>query len=341
MTCFAPIQGFQLQTVRTETGKKQITFNEKELKKNSYNKINLPCGRCIGCRIEKSRDWALRICHESQMHQKNSFLTLTYDDEHLNNFGSLEPDHFTLFIKKLRKRYNDRKIRYYQVGEYGEDFGRPHHHVCLFGLDWRDEDCIPKGQTKKKEITKKMVAIRNGDPVYVSDGLNEIWEKGNVEIGQITFKSAAYAARYVIKKITSGEEQATFYKTNEYGEQVNVLPEYATMSNRPGIGRSWVDMFKGDFFPKDYCTYKGKKYKTPSYYTRVLEEEDQEYLKYKRKLKGAQNKSEKTLARLDVKRRILQKKVKRLERNYENGSSDVCNAGHKNEVLSSTNSMPE
>ena len=162
MACFRTLRAFSVVGAKTESGKQLIVFNESKLNGRPYEEIKLPCGQCLGCRIDKARDWAVRCVHESQMSQgqQNSFVTLTFNPETLQDRVGLEKRHFQLFMKRLRKRYTGRTIRYLQCGEYGErcqvcnenrmtcrkarkhtfvaGLGRPHHHACLFGIEFED-----------------------------------------------------------------------------------------------------------------------------------------------------------------------------------------------------------
>ena len=151
----------------------------------------VPCGQCIGCRLERSRQWAIRCVHEASLHTDNCFITLTYSPDCLPSDGSLNHDDFQKFFKRLRKHIAPKKIRYYMCGEYGEDLqqpsklGRPHFHACLFGLDFDD---------------KQLYIVRDDVKLYTSATLEKIWGKGFVTIGDVTFESAAYVARYIAKK---------------------------------------------------------------------------------------------------------------------------------------------
>ena len=149
------------------------------------------------------------------MWDRNCFVTLTYNDEHLPANGSLNKRDITLFLKRLRKRYG-KGIRYYQCGEYGELLSRPHHHAILFNHDFED---------------KQLWSVRGGVRLYRSASLEQLWPYGYSTIGDVTFESAAYVARYVVKKIT-GEREGEHYRGK--------MPEFATMSRRPGIGRGWL-----------------------------------------------------------------------------------------------------
>lgn len=107
--------------------------------------LNVPCGKCMACRIARSREWTTRLIHELSYWDKASFVTLTYDNEHLPSDNSLSVRHWQLFMKRLRKQVEPLKIKYFASGEYGDKFGRPHYHAIIFGLDFiRDAEVIRK-----------------------------------------------------------------------------------------------------------------------------------------------------------------------------------------------------
>ena len=159
----------------------------------------LPCGQCVGCRLERSRQWAIRCMHEAQMHEDNCFITLTFNPESLDdrsNPWSLDVRDFQLFMKRLRKKYGA-GIRFYHCGEYGELNKRPHYHACIFGFDFPD---------------KRLWKVTNsGHRLYISESLDELWPFGFCTIGNVTFESAAYVARYIMKKV-NGDAAADHYE---------------------------------------------------------------------------------------------------------------------------------
>ena len=256
MAFYHPMQGYRSAEV-TKNGKRKIVFSPQK----GY--IDLPvkvaCGQCIGCRLERSRQWAIRCMHEAQMHEENSFVTLTYSDEHLPEGGKLVLDHFQRFFKRLRKRVGV-PVRYYHCGEYGETFGRPHYHACIFGYGFPD---------------RVLWSYSNGQPLYSSQELSDLWPYGHVLIGEVTFDSAAYVARYIMKKISEGHDidssmkWAQKYVDWSTGQILN--PEYTTMSRRDGIGKNWLEKYLPDVYPHDYVVINGVKCKPPKYYDNVLQ----------------------------------------------------------------------
>ena len=212
MVCYYPLKGY-----RSRSGK-GIVFN----RANGFVDMPMavPCGQCIGCRLERSRMWAVRCVHEASLHADNCFITLTFDDSHLSHTGTLITSDFQKFMKRLRKEFSGRRIRYFHCGEYGEKLGRPHHHACLFGFDFSD---------------KVLWSVRSNVKLYRSPTLDRIWGQGYCTIGDVNFESAAYVARYVTKKIT-GEVAVDHYKVGvdvSTGEVISKKPEFVTMSRRP------------------------------------------------------------------------------------------------------------
>ena len=231
MPCFRPLRGYRSKTVNP-SGKRSIVFNVNDGYRDLP--VDLPCGGCPGCRLDRTRDWAIRCHHESTMHEENCFLTLTYNAESLPSDLNLRKEDFQKFMKRLRERYPSREISYLMCGEYGEKFGRPHYHALLFGFDFGDKEELP---------------VVGEDKLYKSDTLNEIWSHGFCTIGSVSWKSAAYVARYVTKKVT-GKLKEEFYERywEETGELTPVVPEYGTSSKKNPIGKRWLEKYHTDVF---------------------------------------------------------------------------------------------
>lgn len=245
MACFHPLDAWQL-----ETG--EVVFAERG---NVRRSLTLPCGQCIGCRLERSRQWAVRCMHESQMHELSSFVTLTYDDEHLPVHGSLRYRDFQLFMKRLRKRVGP--VRFYMCGEYGEKRWRPHFHALLFGCFFEDRE--------------RWRESASGFPLYRSKVLESLWDLGTCEVGDVSFDSAAYVARYCMKKITGPNSDAHYERMDPAtGELFWLEREFTRMSLKPGIGFKWFERFRSDVFTEDHVVVNGMKCKPPRYYDRLL-----------------------------------------------------------------------
>ena len=302
MTCFHPLRGYR--ALKSGCDKAEVVFSKSVVSAGPHERLEIPCGQCIGCRVDRSRDWALRCVHEAQMHDENCFVTLTFDEPFLDVNGSLNRGDWIVFIRELRRDNAGKRIRYFHCGEYGEDGGRPHHHACLFGYDFPD---------------KELFFIRDGVRHFKSGYLEQLWGKGFCLIGEVTFESAAYIARYIIKKDMRQIENYLVDLDEETGECTWREPEYISMSNRPGIGKEWFDKFKSDC-RKDYLTWEGKKFRVPKYYDKLLAEDDQlrmKKVKYKRRRKGGEHVEDNTLERLAVREYIKQRSIALLERSYE------------------------
>lgn len=309
MACFYPLKGYRAK-YPNPSGKFSIVFNAKD--GYADMPITVPCGRCTGCRLEKSRQWATRCVHEAQMHDENSYLTLTFSDQHLPDDYSVRVRDHQLFLKKLRKHVYEktgRKLRFFLCGEYGDLNRRPHYHALIFGYQFKDLRLWKKNP--------------NGDPVYTSETLTRIWGMGHCTVGEVTFQSAAYVARYVMKKQT-GENAEMHYTTIHplTGEIVCQNPEYVTMSRggnkkgRGGIGARWLEQFQADAYPSDFIIMNGVKVKPPKWYDTVLEADDPLlYREIKRRRKAFARKSkDNTPARLKVREKVAQAKLEKLER---------------------------
>ena len=303
MPCFNPLTAYQA-AMPDSAGKRSVIFNKS--KAHDHREIKLPCGQCVGCRLERSRQWAIRCMHEAQMHKKNCFITLTFSPEELEkrpNQWSLDVREFQLFMKKLRKKFG-KGIRFYHCGEYGEKNKRPHYHACIFGFDFPD-----------KQLWK---VTPTGHRLYTSKELEKLWPQGFSTIGDVTFESAAYVARYIMKKIT-GKNAENYYEWIDAttGEIRNLKPEYNTMSRRPGIGRSWLQKYKSDVYPRDYVIVNGKKCRPPKYYDGQLKTDrpyEFEEILYNRQKNAEKHIDNNTPERLKVREAVQTAKLKLLPR---------------------------
>ena len=270
MPCFSPLEAYR-SLEPNSNGKYPLVFGKES--SDTGEKVEVPCGRCHGCRLERSRQWAMRCVHEASLYEDNCFITLTYSPEnlpedgslhkdHFQKFmkrlrkkyapktirfymcgeygeenlpedGSLHKDHFQRFMKRLRKKYAPKTIRFYMCGEYGEENGRPHFHALLFNHDFSD---------------KTLWSVREDVSLFVSEELNKLWPFGYCIIGDVTFESAAYVARYVMKKVTGDAADEHYSRVDpESGEITFLTPEYNSMSRRPGLAFDWYEKYKGCF----------------------------------------------------------------------------------------------
>lgn len=172
------------------------------------------CGQCMQCRINKRREWTTRQVLESFCHDHSSFVTLTYNDEFLPKGRTLVPDHPVLFLKRFRKALSGiphgPKVRFFLVGEYGDETHRPHYHLSMFGIgpeQWAlVEDCWTHPRSKKPY--------------------------GHVKSMEFHPRTAAYVGGYVTKKMTKAGDPRLGLKH----------PEYARQSRNPGLGRDALDV---------------------------------------------------------------------------------------------------
>lgn len=241
--------------------------------------IKIPCGQCLGCRLEYSRQWANRCLLELQYHDSAWFATFTYDDDHVPRtyYPDLETGEaipaltlrkrdFQLLMKRIRKRFGEDHIRFFMSGEYGSETFRPHYHAILFGLHL--DDLVPYKTVKE---------AGQFYTYYNSPSLQSCWLDhdgkpiGYVVVGEVTWESCAYTARYVMKKLKGTE--ADFYSTH------NIEPEFTLMSRRPGIARQYYDDHP-DLYDDEWINVStekgGKKFRPPKYFDRLFDVDNPE-----------------------------------------------------------------
>lgn len=287
MACYSPLKGWKS---RHNGG---LTFDRTE----ASSQLSVPCGGCLGCRLTRTREWAMRIVHESDLpgNQHNScFVTLTYrslnectveereNQLHIPDDWSLNKKHMQRFFKRLRKAFPGNKIRYFYAGEYGNKckhglkldvvrcptcrVGRPHYHICLFGVTFPDLE--PYGTSD------------NGRTLYTSPTLERIWKYGNVDVGDLNYQSAAYTAGYILKKVTGAPADDHYQSVDINGEVIWIEPEYVDMSRRPGIGHDWLKKYSSDIYPGHQTPVPGKGMVStiPRYYDKLVGASDEELM---------------------------------------------------------------
>lgn len=242
MACYHPIPGWYARD-KNETGKRSIVFDMSQGFKDKPTGV--PCGRCIGCRLDRAREWAVRCMHEVKCHEDNVFVTLTYEDMPVN--GSLNPSDWVHFMYRLRDKFGP-GIRFFQCGEYGETTFRPHHHALLF--NWRPPDM-------------KFYKMSGDERLYTSKELERLWSHGQCSVGEANFHSAGYIARYSMKKVGKNWVDVPL--------SPKLYPPYMTMSRRPGIGQAWALRYFRDWYKADFVTVHGSKMKPPRYYDTIVE----------------------------------------------------------------------
>lgn len=301
MSCYRPLTAYQCAD-------KSVVFDER--KGDVVRTLQLPCSRCIGCRLDNSRYWAIRCMHEAQMHTANCFVTLTYRDDAVWN---LEYRDFVLFMKKLRRSLDARlcylrskqRIKFYMCGEYGEQRGRPHFHACLFGFDFSDR--------------KYWCKSPSGALLYRSEELERLWSHGNSTVGDVTFESAAYAARYCTKKVTGAMAVEHYRHVDvETGEVLQREPEFNSMSLRSPVGLRWLERFRSDVYPHGLVVVNGVEVRPPRFYDERFKEaepEAYEVMLCEREKRAKERFADNSPERLLVKEKVAKAKAAFLKRN--------------------------
>lgn len=262
----------------------------------------VPCGRCVGCRVARSRAWAARCMHEASLHERNSFVTVTYSPESLPDDMSLSMREHQLFMKRLREAVSRKygtEFRFYMCGEYGELRKRPHYHYLFFGFDFPD---------------KRFWYSKHGVRLYTSEFLESVWPFGYCSIGDVTYESAAYVSRYVMKKMTGDKADETYF---DPVTGVFRLAEFNRMSLRPGLAKDWFEQYSTDVFPRDGVFHDGRFFAVPRYYNKLFEAkfpEDYAVIKDKRVTKAKLNKVDNTPERLKDRETVMEAQLQRLKR---------------------------
>lgn len=234
----------------------------------------IPCGQCMGCRIEQSRQWANRMELELAYHKDSWFVTLTYDDEHLRQGYNVNPETGELIIinntlfkkdlqdfwKRLRQnidrkgRGDSKKLMYYACGEYGSQTHRPHYHAIVYDLPIKPDEL--------KELKRE-----RGFTYYDCPWLQKVWGKGYIIVCGVSWETCAYVARYVTKK-RKGKGAKEWY------ESMAIQPEFVCMSLKPAIGQRYYEEHKEEIYPKDSIQLaNGKRCKPPRYFDKKYDED--------------------------------------------------------------------
>lgn len=302
-----------------------------------YEKIiQVGCGKCQQCMLKRSRQWAMRAVLEGRDHKNNEVVTLTYDDKNLplvdgidvntgeaTKVATLKKEDTQLFRKKLRKAFKNGyykgkalpkidKIRFIEAGEYGDKYKRPHYHMILYGAEFPDKKYFGTNEKGKDQWTSEI--------------LTSIWQKGICTTMPLTYESAAYVARYILKK-QKGQQANESYK--ERGQ----IPEYINMSRKPGIAFNYYDKNKDKIYETDEIfvssSKKVEKHKPPRYFDKLFEKENKEKLeelKKQRQIAGEiTHNAEMSKTNLNeheyanVRYESTSQVIKKLKRNYENG----------------------
>ena len=264
----------------TKNGKPKYEFVKTIYTPTFVKTIEIPCGKCIGCEMDKTKEWATRCVLESKLYPKQLcwFITLTYNDEYIPTTNVVDYLRGTLtrrmtlhkkdlqdFLKRLRRaweyKYNWQGIRYFGCGEYGSTTFRPHYHICIYNLPIPDKEPL----SRNFEMSR----------IWVSKEIEKIWGMGNIVIGQLTYESAAYTARYTLKK-QNGLNKALY-------ERLKIEPEFTIMSTHPGIGAGYYQMKKNTIYETDEIFVQNRKgdiirQKPPNYFDYLYNTEEPEIL---------------------------------------------------------------
>ena len=298
MACYSPVRAFR------QDGQKKLVFARPNWvgwdPSMRGEALTLPCGSCIGCRLSYSRDWAVRCYHEASMYDDNLYSTLTYAE--MPQHGSLVRRDLTLFLKSLGSKFGP-GIRYFACGEYGDNLQRPHYHLIIF--NFAPGDLRPFKKNKQ------------GDMIYTSTLIDKVWKHGHTYHGNVTFQSAAYVARYVLKKV-KGKAAPQHYKN---GALPSKLPEFTTQSTTgpsKGIGHDWYQKYGlTDCHTHDFCIVNSRRYRPPRYYDKLLEKSDPiryAEIKIERRQNAERNKYDHCDPRLEVSQTIQESRAERLVR---------------------------
>lgn len=264
MSCYHPLYAFKTPWTN-ENGKSELVFcssktddffhDAKKLKQKYRDRlVPIPCGRCLGCRLDQAKEWSVRCVLESSLYDDNCFITLTYDEAHCPD--RLSKKDFQNFMKRLRSAHPECKIRFFGCGEYGSKNGRPHYHIILFNFDFKDREYWCDDGVSK---------------LFRSKELEKLWTFGISSVGEVSLESCSYVARYSNKK-----------QSNARGD------EFLLMSRRPGLGAQWYLDHKDVIYVADkvYGSFGSThKASVPRYFDKLAVAEDfvdMDYIKAKR-----------------------------------------------------------
>ncbi len=308
-----------------KSGKQKLVFYEPQDILDPETQL-VPCGKCVSCKLDYSREWATRIEHEMKIARVGMFLTLTISDDKLIREGfyrdekdkdgethsisypgfSVYKRSLQLFLKRLRKKIAIQRInsktgrrqniyqsfRYLGCGEYGTKKQRAHYHLCIMGYDLPDK--------------RYWKTSTSGEILYRSETLEKLWPYGYSSIGQVNWNTAAYVARYTLKKTKDGR---TYEHTDKAtGEWNQLRPEFLIMSK--GIGKTWWAKYRTDT-DKDYIIVnENKRVKVPRYYDKLREDLNPESLETikKEREQRAKEKQENDTKEMRISRNIINTK---------------------------------
>lgn len=281
MACFKPMKARYIEgtySLQGNQGMKLLGYFNADVDLESLHKKDIfliPCGKCLGCKLDYARHWADRLILEYEFNPHAIFVTLTYNNEHLpvtepdvngEVFSTLVKKHVSRFIKNLRSRkeFKDIKIRFFCSGEYGEKFHRCHYHLIIFGIDLellaKVSRLIYKGKNELNQIywecplldsiwTSPTLIKRDGEWHYEYEPL------GFVQVSETSYDTMSYVARYSVKKALG----------NSWIDDKPVATEFSLMSRNPGIGFPFLEKHEGIIDDVEVFYHQGKKIYWPRY----------------------------------------------------------------------------
>lgn len=277
MACYEPLKALKYRTAKNDQVKILGRFNaDVDLDDLKAGKIfTIPCGKCLGCRLDYARHWADRLILEYKANPHAVFVTLTYNDDHLpiskpdgngEIFSTLVKKHISWFIKKLRarKEFKDITVRFFASGEYGELMHRCHYHLIIFGFDLeylsKVSELINRGHNELGQIYWQCPLL---DSIWSSPSLEKVngeWkyvysQLGYVQVSEVSYETMSYVARYSLKKA----------KGNIWTEDKPIQDEFSLMSRMPGIGYPFLEKHPGIIDEIEMVHYHGKEIYWPRY----------------------------------------------------------------------------
>lgn len=208
--------------------------------------------------------WATRCVHEATQWKASSFITLTYKTPPPGN--TLCPDDTRNFIRRFRSVYR-KPFKYFLVGEYGENFDRPHYHALIFGYDFglTNYNC----QNDKRQ-TSNLTQLHNTNALDCPE-LTQLWGLGYTSVGELTFDSAAYCAQYAMKKI-NGPNAHSHYQGRH--------PEFMRTSQN-AIGKQYAHAFAKEIILNNNVLSNGVEQPIPNYYLKQYEKQNHDLTQLK------------------------------------------------------------
>lgn len=302
MRCLYP------RTVGFKSDGRTISWSQRSYSKE-YDTFQLPCGKCIECRLEYARSAAIRCVHEAKMFSDNSFITLTYSDSHVGDgrlryydFQSfmkrLRDDRFRSYLKQLGISRSEWKglsrdershhldllsIGFFATGEYGDITKRPHWHALLF--NYRPDDLVYRYSNDR------------GDRIFTSATIDALWgfndsDSRPSDIGDVSFESAGYVARYAAKKLVHGVDGSHDFSPIH------------KRSSRYAIGKRFVETYWNDIFFGSGCMVdrsdgSSVRCAIPRYYEKwLLKHRPDDFIRYVSEIKAPRISAAESAARI-------------------------------------------